>query len=160
VRTRPSSRVLLVDRRDRVLLVRVVHDERIVVPGEPPTPPTYWITPGGGTEGDESAEQTARRELFEETGIDEFDLGPFLHERQVEAVLDEEPLLAVERFYAGFVDEATGHLGNLDPLEVGVIVEHRWWTLDEITDEGRPDTIYPSTIGELAAQAIAARPRA
>lgn len=44
------------DRNGRVLLVRHVHDGR-------------WGAPGGGSEPNESPEETARREVQEETGV-------------------------------------------------------------------------------------------
>jgi len=53
----PSVTVLLFDEQDRVLLVR--HSDRDV-----------WVAPGGMVEPDEDPEETARREMREETGVD------------------------------------------------------------------------------------------
>lgn len=53
----PSVTVLLFDEQDRVLLVR--HSDRGV-----------WVAPGGMVEPDEDPEETARREMREETGVD------------------------------------------------------------------------------------------
>jgi 8-oxo-dGTP diphosphatase len=44
--------------RGRILMVRHVHDGR-----------DYWTLPGGGIEPDETPEQAAEREVFEETGV-------------------------------------------------------------------------------------------
>lgn len=53
----PSVTVLLFDEQERVLLVR--HSDRGV-----------WVAPGGMVEPDEDPEETARREMREETGVD------------------------------------------------------------------------------------------
>jgi len=58
---RRSARVIVVDERGRVLLIRV-SDPRDV---RPPS----WITPGGGLEPGEELVDAAVRELREETGL-------------------------------------------------------------------------------------------
>jgi 8-oxo-dGTP pyrophosphatase MutT (NUDIX family) len=155
-RERLSARVVLVDRQDRVLLVRLVDDGSIDVPGDAP-PPTYWVTPGGGVEPGEVLEAAARREVFEETGITTFDLGPVLFERRVDLVLHQEPITQVEHYFAAWVEQATTSLDHLDPLEDGVLVEHRWWHRWELDADDRVETIYPRSIARLTAAAIAER---
>src|SRR5581483_2820535 len=60
-RHRPTSRLLVIDPRDRILLLRV-HEPRF-------EQPILWFTPGGGLDPGETFEQAAVRELWEETGI-------------------------------------------------------------------------------------------
>src|SRR6478735_6313629 len=57
---RPAARILLVDGEDRVLLMRFTPDDR----------PPLWCTPGGAVDPGESYAQAARRELWEEVGVD------------------------------------------------------------------------------------------
>jgi 8-oxo-dGTP pyrophosphatase MutT (NUDIX family) len=57
---RVGGRVLLVDDAERVLLIH----ERIEDGS------THWLTPGGGVEHGEHPREAARREAFEETGIE------------------------------------------------------------------------------------------
>jgi 8-oxo-dGTP pyrophosphatase MutT (NUDIX family) len=57
-----AVRVVLVDRDDRVLLLRRAHDDDIL--------PGFWEFPGGGIDAPETPEEAARRELSEEVGMD------------------------------------------------------------------------------------------
>src|SRR6476620_482931 len=66
---RQTIRAAVIDERGRILLLRY-GDEY----GD------WWVTPGGGREAGEADEQTLRRELEEEIGLVEFDLGPLLWE--------------------------------------------------------------------------------
>src|SRR3954447_22341122 len=100
MRQRDSSRVVLLDPDDRLLLLRVVDDGEIVIGGQP-SPRTYWITPGGGREPDESFEDNARREVREETGLDELRLGPHLGDRETDFTFFGEEVHAFERYFAG-----------------------------------------------------------
>src|SRR5437763_649339 len=63
---RPAVRALVLDRRQRVLLVKFVDSVGQV----------WWATPGGGVSGGESPAETLRRELHEELGLTEFELAP------------------------------------------------------------------------------------
>lgn len=64
-----GSTVALIDPKGRILLQQ--RDDPV-----PPAGIGRWALPGGGREGDETPEQTARREFLEETGIDLVNLLP------------------------------------------------------------------------------------
>jgi 8-oxo-dGTP pyrophosphatase MutT (NUDIX family) len=69
VRDRRASRLLVVDRQSRILLLQY-EDER----GK------WWATPGGGTQDLESFEDAAMREAREELGLTGFPVQPLWHE--------------------------------------------------------------------------------
>ncbi|MBJ5970157.1 NUDIX domain-containing protein, partial [Salmonella enterica subsp. enterica serovar London] len=70
MRIRPSSRLIIISPENQVLLFFFSH-ENDALNGK-----SYWATPGGGLESNESFEQAALRELREETGIIKNDVGP------------------------------------------------------------------------------------
>lgn len=120
---RPSSRVVLIDARDRVLLF-CVDDRRIARR-------RLWITPGGGVRPGETPEAAARRELWEETGV-EAEAGPCVWQRRVTLPFGEHRLESRERYYVVRVETAEVVDDNWEPLERSMIVDHRWWSQAEI----------------------------
>lgn len=70
LKIRSAVRALIIDEHDHVLLVRF----------EFPTA-SAWALPGGGLEHGESPEAGLRRELHEELGFADFELGPHIWNR-------------------------------------------------------------------------------
>jgi G:T/U-mismatch repair DNA glycosylase/8-oxo-dGTP pyrophosphatase MutT (NUDIX family) len=68
---RQGVRALVLDPADRVLMIRF-EDEL----GQ------WWSTPGGGVDPGESDEEALARELVEEVGLHEFELGPLIWTRE------------------------------------------------------------------------------
>ncbi len=138
---RQVARLILLDPDDRVLLVH----------GHEPDDPTHtwWFTPGGGLEGDETREQAALRELAEETGITDAELGPVLWRRHCSFPFagrrwdqDEWYFLARTRRTA----PAPGPQA-LTELETRSLSGLRWWTSAELS--AAHETVYPIRLAEL-----------
>ena len=70
MRLRQAARAELLDPADRILLVRFEFPAR-----------TVWATPGGGIDDGETHEQAIVRELAEEAGLEEVELGPWIWTR-------------------------------------------------------------------------------
>ncbi len=123
MRVRRTSRLILLDGQDRVLLFEV-EDATVFRPEEPGLT-RYWLTPGGSLEAGEGHAEAARRELWEETGMEGVEPGPWV--ALCEPVLSwaGETIRAHDRFYLTRIDRADVSLANMSDAERGVYRSHR-----------------------------------
>jgi G:T/U-mismatch repair DNA glycosylase/8-oxo-dGTP pyrophosphatase MutT (NUDIX family) len=130
---RQAVRALCLDPDGRVLLVRFQHP----VGGH-----VWWATVGGGIDEGESDDQALRRELREEAGLTDFEIGPLVHTREHTFPWARRILHQSERFFlvrVGRYEPAP----TVDMAGEGV-TEVRWWTqreLDHPTEQLVPDEL-------------------
>jgi ADP-ribose pyrophosphatase YjhB (NUDIX family) len=122
VNLRSGVRALVVDERERLVLVRFDHPDR-----------TVWATPGGGIEHGESEHDALRRELREELGLGVAGrLGAHVWER-THAFPRTRWDGQAERFYLVRVPAfAIRPALGWQTLRREGVGDIRWWTLDEL----------------------------
>jgi TDG/mug DNA glycosylase family protein len=139
---REAVRALVLDPDDRVLLVRFEH---------PITRDVWWATVGGGVDEGETDEEALRRELLEEAGLADFDIGPVVHTREHTFPWDRRLIHQRERFHVVRVD-AHDPAPTIDVALEGV-TDVRWWTRGEL--EHPAEAVVPSELAELVRSLVA-----
>jgi 8-oxo-dGTP pyrophosphatase MutT (NUDIX family) len=125
---RATSRVLLIDADDRVLMFLQYGKDRAV--------PPRWITPGGGVDPGESHEQAGMRELFEETGLAVDALGSAFLDEDFEPDQRWHPYQRGHwAWYAVRVDHFDPSRAGWTDEELADVVEWRWFSAEELEDE-------------------------
>jgi TDG/mug DNA glycosylase family protein len=132
---RSAVRGLVLDRNDRVLLVEF----------RDPVGQVWWATPGGGIQEGETDVDALRRELVEEAGLSEFELGPELWTREQVFAWAGRILRQRERFRLVRVDRHDP-APSVD-LAAERVADIRWWTIEEL--ETATETLVPARLPEL-----------
>ena len=137
---RLTSRVLLFDRDDRILLFLTTAPDTSSV--------ARWLTPGGGVDAGESHHQAAVRELEEETGLVIPNVGApiWAHDFVVQWDAADHDTGHAE-FYTATVDAFTPSDALWTDEERVDVLAHNWWTLDELSATG--EAIEPAELVEL-----------
>jgi 8-oxo-dGTP diphosphatase len=132
---RQGIRAVVLDDDDRILLV---HFEFAAWTG--------WATPGGGVEPDESLDAAIRRELREEVGLIDVELGPIIWERTHIFSFAEFSGQHEQFFIVRTSTSEINPLFSKEELLEERLTESRWWTLQEIqvSDENfAPNDLAP-----------------
>lgn len=137
---RRGARALVLDPANRVLLVRFVLPRKAL-----------WATPGGGIDRDETAEQAVVRELAEECGLRDFELGPCIWTRERWVQWPRWAGQAEQIFFVRTAAFEPAPERSTEELAAEYVLGHRWWTLDELveSDESFAPTRLPELVRDL-----------
>ena len=140
MRLRQAARAVVLDPDDRLLLVRFEFPSTVV-----------WATPGGGLDPGETHEQAIVRELAEEVGLDEVELGPWIWTREhVIPFLDGNWDGQVER-YVLVRTHRFEPVPRFTPEQLAAeyVTGLRWWTAAELA--ASEEVFAPRRLPELVA---------
>lgn len=151
MRVRRTSRLILLDPDDRVLLFKV-EDQTVFRPDEPALT-SYWVTPGGSLEPGESHEDAARRELWEETGIVGIEPGPWVAVSEPLLSWAGERIVAHDRFYLIRAGTIAVTFANMSEQERSVHRGYRWWLVPDFVASGEP--LVPPGLKDLLVRLVA-----
>lgn len=145
MRTIKSARILLFDAGKKLLLFQIAPKTGHLAGHR------IWITPGGGLETDETYEQAAKRELFEETGF-AYDVGDVVLQRSLSGRnLQGEEVSSEYNFFLIRADDAHSppiSSANWTDEEHEIVAQYRWWSIDELKES--VDEFKPTDIADIA----------
>ncbi len=141
---RIAVRAVLLTPDNLVLLMRIQ---------EPVTGNQCWITPGGAIEAHETPEDGLRRELAEETGLEEFRIGPLLWTREHSFTWDSREYHQKETYYLVRTGPFEPRMDELAaPGEWSAFRGFEWWSLQSIRESD--EAFAPRRLPELLRQLI------
>ena len=140
MRIRQAARAIVLDPADRILLVRFDFPAR-----------SFWATPGGGIDEGETPEQAVTRELDEEVGLVEFELGPWVWTREHVFPFENGLWDGQAERYMLLRTHAFEPVPRFTPqeLEAEYVTGLRWWTPAELA--ASDEVFAPRRLPELVA---------
>lgn len=143
---RPAARVVLLDRSNQIFLMRAID------PADVRKPP-WWEIPGGGISPGEDSAEACARELYEEAGFTEIEMGPCIWTQHVEFDFGGLHFDSDERIHVAWCDGGVYDPQGLEYLEAAAFQGARWWPLDELLANTEP--VLPERLREFLPAIVA-----
>ncbi len=146
---RQAARVVLFGPDDRIFLIRSID------PADRSKPP-WWEIPGGGIDPHESSADAVRRELWEEAGFDQVEIGPVVWTQHVEFDFGGYHFDQDEVIHIAWTKQHEIRAPQaLEALEALAFQGSAWWSLDELDQSN--ESFLPPALPDLI-PALAERP--
>jgi predicted amidohydrolase len=143
---RQASRVLVMDQYGEVLLVKFSSDSGY----------NWWATPGGGLEGTEDHRAAARRELREELGRDDVEIGPEIGRRTHTLSFNSGPWMTQsEQWFLARCPRFEVRPDVIAGLASEHVTDLRWWSVEDLVSAAV--VTAPRRLAELVAEVRAGR---
>jgi len=142
---RRAARAIVIDEAGRTLLFRAR------IPGR--NDGFIWITPGGGINEGEDEVACVRREVFEETGLAHFEVGPCVWLRDHTFRWGDGALRQVESYFVVRAESFAVDISNQEELERGFLTAFRWFSIDEL--HSHDERLVPANFAELLSPLLA-----
>lgn len=159
IHPRLTARIVVLNDRGQVLLFQVQDSQP--VHEAYPTMVDYWITPGGGVEPNETLQQAALRELWEETGIRADQISPCVWYFERVLRLPHKSFRLQEYFFVVRISSAAVSRANMLDYERRMLVNNHWWSPEEISQTAEqflppqlPALLPPLLAGNLPLEPI------
>lgn len=122
---RPAARALLFDDTQRLLLFRIA-------PEATQAKRPLWMPPGGGVNEGETYLDAVYREIWEETGLREVEVGPCIWYRNHRFEHQGRLIEQQERYFVARCNAFELVTEYMEPGESDFLAEHRWWAVPDL----------------------------
>jgi 8-oxo-dGTP diphosphatase len=105
---------------------------------------SVWMAAGGGMEAGESPQAALIRELYEETGLTNVEVGRLLWECRFSFQYNNEIRPVYERYYLVKTADFKPSFAGMEHYEIDSLIDFRWWSLAELqtaTDHFTPNQL-------------------
>jgi len=142
---RNNARALILNPEGQILLFKLEKHGIVDPSGKIKLP--YWLTPGGGIEANETPDQAVAREIYEECGVRDADIGPMVWFCEHELVIEGIPIQSRDHFFLVRTGDSHVSTDMMLQYERQAYSEYKWWKTQEI--KASSDMFAPPGIGYL-----------
>ena len=141
---RQAARAVVLDPEGRIFL------QESKDPADP-SKGSWWELPGGGIDPGESSAEAVARELYEECGFAEVEVGEVLWDQRVQFTFARIDFDQTEQIHLARLPRAEAwDPKQLEAIEALAFITARWWTIDEVL--GSDVTTAPADLRERLAE--------